>query len=380
VDYSLCTRTVNSQHLEKLLNDTRSKNTIALDLEFYTYYPDTLANGDVEMVPDIINHIISEEVILDTAKFVLWAASNMVPYTMPSSYDNRMVESLKQLSESLSPDLKGQLIVADQMAVYMQKTNETQLIVKGFCQNNFQDLINGCSTEVEGSELLVIDPGREKRWFESPAMKELDLFLIFCQNDAFYPSVNMTTTSDFNSSVRNGEVKRNIPSMVVDITLKGIGNKTKIGLNFKLHTEMEIKATHRIWKDSSGDFWEIEYTCVKYSPRTNGEVGVWESEGCETKYNHKEDAPTINCLCDRINGSFAIIATADPVYMPDHHLVILLTIVGVAAIGLILAVSLLLCPFKMLDIPKTSKINISFVSLLMVVAVVILLRQYFYYK
>lgn len=379
VDYSRCTRSANSHYLEALINDTREKKAIALDLEFYTYYPGTITNEDVEMVPDIINNIISEDVALDTAKYVLWAASNMVEFTMSAQYNNRLVDSLRQLSASLDPALKGRLIVADQMAVYMQKSNETQLIISAFCQNNFQDLITGCSQH----DILVIDPGRAKRWFESAQLRELDLFLIFCQNDAYYPSINMTTHADFNTSVHAGEEwKRSIPSMVVDITLIGIDNKTKIGLNFNLHSDEAIKAEHRVWKSPEGAMIMIKYTCVKYNPANSstGAAGAWDSTGCETKYNHKEDTPQINCICDHINGSFAIIATAEVVYMPDHHLWILLSIVGVAAIGLILAVSLLLCPFKMLTIPKTSKINISFVSLLMVVAVVILLRQYFYFK
>ena len=45
-------------------------------------------------------------------------------------------------------------------------------------------------------------------------------------------------TSFLSASVHAGEEwKRSIPSMVVDITLIGIDNKTKIGLNFNLHSD-----------------------------------------------------------------------------------------------------------------------------------------------
>eukprot|EP00116_Pleurobrachia_bachei_P002479 sb/3462741/ len=424
-----CLHTVSSHDLEVLLHSIayEDQDVITASSELFRLINSgTTANlgpYDILMVYDIIDALLvasdgQYDVFSNIINTMSYLAKTRLCVGNPACYWYKTlledyVFSLKNSSTLLMGDIVGKFLIELQStAGYLVSTIKytgvfwTQSVSKvdiySFCQGTFHDAINGCEND-EKKFLKITD----KTFLEplSNSYRLINVSLMFFQGEAYFPTNYTVSPNQFNDTVYaessessddpNGTTA--VASMVVSVGMVGMEQTVSTTLYFRMNSKL-IYPDRNQYFNRDETTYQIVYHCATYQANnsvdhflqgsndtdfvstanklpvgTSENLGVWSIEGCTTKYDSSSSDPIVHCDCSSASQSFAVIAVIEKKFFPSYYKAVLWCMFSVCVLTLVVGVLIIATPPKVMGIPKTAKVNIACVLVLILISFLFLI-------
>ncbi|XP_063675671.1 uncharacterized protein LOC134812270 [Bolinopsis microptera] len=426
VDTTDCVKTSLTARLQTILDSSSSSNVDQTRQDFvelqHADESQNIGKGDLLLSYDILNtitrrgdgHVTYETAIavLDTLTFISKSHSC---HNDPSCF--WMMELLREVVPRV--ENKTVLILSDNIGLFHLQDMLAVINMHKFCRNTFHDMITGC--ENDRLSFLKIMRNELDRLVDGSRRDNVSLSLIFLNSDTFFPhETEILPAHEFNETLQNYKTGKQQPqddvqtiaSMVVDLNVQGLPNNTDTNFFFELYDNTAYKSKDRmfnaIWNESRLTY-QIKYVCALYETNTTrdryleekGEVwdkdkstisadglvdqktilkdksllGVWNTQICETTFDKFSDDPIIRCNCRQTSGAFTVLAMITRKEWPEHYAEILISVTGICLLGIAMGLLIIFIPAKWMGIPKTTKINVAVIMVLLLVALYFMIKK-----
>eukprot|EP00116_Pleurobrachia_bachei_P002211 sb/3462473/ len=424
-----CLHTVSSHDLEVLLHSIAYEDqdviTASSKLSRLINSGTTTNLGpyDILMVYDIIDALLvasdgQYDVFSNIINAMSYLAKTRLCIGNPACY------WYKTLLEDYVFSLKNSstLLMGDIVGVFWTQS-VSKVDIYPFCQGTFHDAINGCEND-EKKFLKITD----KTFLEplSNSYRLINVSLMFFQGEAYFPTSYTVSPNQFNDTVYaessessddpNGTTA--VASMVVSVGMVGMEDTVSTTLYFRMNSKLVIRTKPYNWcvgialggyvakpyinrnqyfnRDETT--YQIVYHCATYQANnsvnhflqgsndtdfvstanklpvgTSDNLGVWSIEGCTTKYDSSSSDPIVHCDCSSASQSFAVIAVIEKKFFPSYYKAVLWCMFSVCVLTLVVGVLIIATPPKVMGIPKTAKVNIACVLVLILISFLFLI-------